>query len=280
MKEQKMGTGLTIRNETDIELANLKYLATSFAKSGYFQDAKEEAQAVVKIMAGREMGLSAVYSMTKIYIVKGKIMVGAEALGAMVKRSGRYDYRVKSLTDTECLLEFTDDNIVVYTSRFTFEDAKRADLLKQDSGWFKWPRAMLMSKALSQGARIVCPHVIAGAYTPADFAVETNEEGEPTRAELDPEARVKGLSPGKVIKEGKPTIVKIDEEAQENIVGRFINVAQKREIGLLVREQDIEAGIQPYLVATFKKEHTSQLLETEAQQLIDAIKRGDIKVGD
>ena len=43
---------------------------SDFAKSGYFQDAKEVFQAVVKIQAGLELGFGPVYSMTKIYIKK------------------------------------------------------------------------------------------------------------------------------------------------------------------------------------------------------------------
>ena len=169
--------GLTVKE--NMSIADLRTLAGDFAKSGYFADAREMVQAVVKIQAGLEMGLPPVYSMTKIYIVKGKVMVSAEAMGALIKRTNRYDYTVKQLTEDECILIFTDNGKEVYSSKFTMRDATRADLVKGDSGWTKWPRAMLMSKALSQGARIVCPHVIAGAYTPVDFGIETGEDGEP-----------------------------------------------------------------------------------------------------
>lgn len=169
--------GMTLRT-TDMSVTDLRALASDFAKSGYFADAREAVQAVVKIQAGLELGLPPVYAMTKIYIVKGRVTVSAELMGALVKRSGRYDYAVKTLTDTECVLIFTDNGTEVYTSKFTMDDAKKADLVKADSGWTKWPRAMLMSKALSQGARIVCPHVIAGTYTPEDFGVPATEQGE------------------------------------------------------------------------------------------------------
>jgi len=189
MAIEKQEMGLVKYQAGQMSVSDLRLLAGDFAKSGYFADAKEVFQAVVKIQAGIELGFGPVYSMTKIYIVKGKVTVSAEALGAMVKRSGRYDYQVKTLTNTECTLEFTDRDKVVYVSKFNMDDAERADLVKQDSGWVKWPRAMLMSKALSQGARIVCPHVIAGVYTPADFGVETNERGEPIPGAITVESR-------------------------------------------------------------------------------------------
>lgn len=177
----KEETGLTITKGLQtppgaLTVEQLQHYGLAFFQSGMFPDIKSAAQAEVKVMAGVELGFSPIYSMTKIYIVKGRVMVGAEALGAMVKRSGRYDYRISKLTDTECELVFTDKGVDTYTSRFTIEDAKRADLMQPGGGWAKWPRAMLMSKAVSQGARAVCPEVISGVYTPEDFGYSTNPE--------------------------------------------------------------------------------------------------------
>lgn len=161
---------------TRVTPMSMEKMADAFYASGMFPDIRSQAQAIVKIQAGSELGFPPIYAMTKIYIVKGRVMVSAEALGAMIKRSGRYDYRVVKLTDTECELQFTDRGADAYLSRFTMEDAKRADLIKTDSGWMKWPRAMLMSKALSQGARIVGPETISGAYTPEDFGFTSDPE--------------------------------------------------------------------------------------------------------
>ena len=172
---------LAVRQPMPMSVGELRTLATDFVRSKYFQDASDVSQAVVKIACGAEMGFGPVYSMTKIFIVKGRIMVSAEALGAKVKMSGRYDYRVSKLDDNECTLIFSDNGKDVYTSTFTLMDAKRADLHKDDSGWMKWPRAMLMSKALSQGARIVCPHVIAGMTTLEGSGIEVNDDGQVAR---------------------------------------------------------------------------------------------------
>jgi len=176
---EKRETGLTIQSPAGmIPFKEIQSMAAVYHESGLFPDIRSMAQAAVKIMAGIELGFGPVYSLQKIYIVKGKTMVAAEAMGAMVKKSGRYDYHVIKLDDNECELAFTDNGKDVYHSKFTMEDARRADLVQPGSGWAKWPRAMLMSKALSQGARIVCPHVISGVYTPEDFGFSTNPETE------------------------------------------------------------------------------------------------------
>ena len=59
-------------------------LGSVLAKSGYFSDAKGEAQAVVKVLAGREMGFGPIASMTGVHIVQGKPTIGANLLGAAI----------------------------------------------------------------------------------------------------------------------------------------------------------------------------------------------------
>lgn len=157
-------------------LQDLMGLADAFARSGFFRDATSAAKAVVKIMAGRELGIAPVSSMTKIHIVEGKIEIGAEIMAALVKRSGEYDYLVKEHDDTKCSIEFQQKGQTVYTSVFTLKDAERAGVVRPGSGWQKFPRAMLFARAMSQGARIACPHLIAGAYIEGEIGAFPQEQ--------------------------------------------------------------------------------------------------------
>jgi hypothetical protein len=152
-------------------------LADAFYASGLFPDIKSQAQAIVKIQAGAELGFAPIYSMQKVYIVQGKIVMAAEAMGALVKKSGKYNYRIKEYTDENVTLTFYENKEAVFDSPFTMQDARKAGLIKPGSGWEKFPRAMLFSKAMSQGARAVCPEVIGGVYTFEDFGLEADDEG-------------------------------------------------------------------------------------------------------
>lgn len=156
-----MTTEITIGNS----MAEITSLADAFYKSGMFKDTTSAAQAIVKIVAGKELGLGPVYSMTRINMIQGKLGLAAETMGALIKRSGKYNYSVKEHDETKCVIEFTENNKPIYVSTFTLDDAKKADLIKPGGGWMKYPRAMLFSRAISQGARIVAPDVIGGAYT-------------------------------------------------------------------------------------------------------------------
>ena len=153
-----------------MELGNL------LAKSGYFKDATDAAQAVVKVLAGQELGFGPVASMTGIHIIKGRVTLSANLIGAAVKRSGRYDYQVEKLDDTQCIITFCNAHSKIGTSSFSIEDAKRAGLLNGDN-WKKYPRNMLFARALSNGAKWYCPDVFGGpVYTPDELGIPVDGE--------------------------------------------------------------------------------------------------------
>jgi len=72
--------------------------ANAMAASGFFQDARQAAQAVVKILAGQELGVGPFTSMTGVYIIQGRPALSANIMAAAVKRSGRYNFRVVVIT--------------------------------------------------------------------------------------------------------------------------------------------------------------------------------------
>ena len=154
-------------------------LGNILAKSGYFSDAKGEAQAVVKVLAGREMGFGPIASMTGVYIVQGKPSIGANLLGAAIKGSGRYDYRVIELTNERAVLAFFQGGEEIGRSEFTMADAKVAGLTG-NATWTKFPRNMLFSRAMSNGARWYCPDVFSGVtpYTPEEMGADVDQDGD------------------------------------------------------------------------------------------------------
>src|SRR3990167_4535098 len=76
------------------------------AESGAFDDARSAAKAFVKILAGKELGFGAMASMTGVHFIEGKPTIGAHLMASMVKRSGKYDYRVVRCDREACELEF------------------------------------------------------------------------------------------------------------------------------------------------------------------------------
>ena len=70
------------------------------AKSGMFPDVTDGAKALVKILAGKEIGVTPFQAMTNIHIIQGKATMGANLMAAKVKGSGKYDYRVTKLSNS------------------------------------------------------------------------------------------------------------------------------------------------------------------------------------
>jgi hypothetical protein len=152
------------------ELSDTMSLGDIFVKSGMFPDIKAQAQAVVKILAGRELGLSPLESMTNIYIVNGKVALQAKVIAALIKKSGKYDYQIEKQDNEECTIAFFQKDGTlkeIGKSTFTIKDAAKAGIINKDS-WKNYPKNMLFARALSNGARFYCPDVYS-AYTPEEL---------------------------------------------------------------------------------------------------------------
>ena len=156
----------------------LQRAATALQKSGYFTDVKTEAQAMVKVMAGQELGLPAFASMSGIHIISGKPVLGSNVIATLVKNDPRYDYRIKQADDKACILEWYEEGKRVGEAGFTIQEAQNAGLTGKDN-WKKYTSDMLFARAISRGARRFAPGIFGGSpvYTPDEMGVDTDEDG-------------------------------------------------------------------------------------------------------
>jgi len=162
--------------QSGMTLSETMTLGEALARSGYFSDAKSAAQAVVKVLAGQELGIGPIAAMTGINIIKGQVSVGANLLAATIKRDGRYNYRVIEHSAEVCEIVFFEGKQEIGRSRFTMEDAKAAQLAGDN--WRKYPRNMLFARALSNGFRWYCPDAAGGTpvYTPEELGANVDGE--------------------------------------------------------------------------------------------------------
>ncbi len=146
---------------------DLLQLGRAMASSGFFKDATRASQAIVKILAGREMGIGPSAAMAGIHLIDGKTVLSAGLIASAIKRSERYDFRVTELNPIRCTLTFEEDGKVVGESTFTFEDAQAAGLANKPV-WKQYSRNMLFARALTNGARWYCAGVFGGAVYDAE----------------------------------------------------------------------------------------------------------------
>lgn len=167
-------------------------LAETAVASGLMPRAiQRPEQAFVMMMAGRELGLTAMQSLRSIHVVEGKPTLSADLMVALCRRS------------PECawirLVESTPERAVYEALRrgdpgptrmaFTIEEARTAGLATKDN-WKRYPAAMLRARCAAALCRAVFPDLMLGIY---DSDSEEIEPREP--APLRPPVTVEVLPP-------------------------------------------------------------------------------------
>lgn len=177
-------------------LQDVMTLGNVLVKSGYFDGVKDQAQAVVKILYGQELGIGPIAAMRSVYIVNGKPSLDAGLISSLIKRSGRYDYRVVKHDDEGCELQFFEGGKPVGTSTYTRKDAQQAGAFdgKNSYNYKKYPRNMYFARAITNGARWYCADIFSGPiYTrdeledAAPIDVTPQAPARPARPAADPQ---------------------------------------------------------------------------------------------
>ena len=145
-------------------------VATRLYKSGLLPSSVKSAEAALAIiMFGRERNLTAMQSLTTIYIVEGKPAMSSDLMAAKVLESGLAEYFE--------FAESTPDRCTYVTKRkgrpeksitWTIEQARQAGVAGKDV-WKRYPAAMLRHRAASDLARSVYPEIVLGLYDPDEI---------------------------------------------------------------------------------------------------------------
>jgi len=158
-----------------LPFAEVMSMSEAFAASGMFPDVSKAGQAMVKIIAGQEIGIPPFQAMNGIHIIKGKTTLGAGIIASRVKGSGKYDYKVLKLDDTECSIDFYQGKDNIGNSKFTIAEAKKAGTQNLE----RFPKNMLFARAMSNGVKWYCPDVFAGpVYVPEEMAFDNSPQTE------------------------------------------------------------------------------------------------------
>jgi len=158
-----------------LNMRELKELATIFVESGAFNDTKQVAQAMVKIIAGQELGFSPIVSMTGIHFFQGKVAIGSNLMASLIKESPKYDYEIIEHSSVACAVQFysiAGQRVKLGVPvRYTIEEARDAGLLAKDT-WKKYASDMLFATVMRQGTRRHCADVLRGVTDETDTYVE------------------------------------------------------------------------------------------------------------
>jgi 5'-3' exonuclease len=147
-----------------IRLADLAFHSKQFSAYGTPQ------AVLMSLLAGRELGLTAMASLRALHILEGKPTMSADLMRALVIKSGAVNYfRCVERTNEKATWEAQRGNDPPVTLTFTMDDARQAGVVKPNSGWVKFPSDMLTARASSKLARLIAPDVIHGVYLPEEI---------------------------------------------------------------------------------------------------------------
>lgn len=197
--------------------------ANMLVKSGLTpKDINRPEAALFVILAGRDMGLSPVQSLRSIRVIQGRLELSADIqLAKFHEQGGRSQWL--ELTDESVKLKLIAPwTIEAHVSTFTLADARRAGLLSNQT-WTKYPKAMLRSRAITQGLKDIGFLLGSGVYAPGEVGgtVRIDEStgevlpGEVTVTERVIAADVKPLA-GEVDDEGAKLTAQLIQTALES----------------------------------------------------------------
>lgn len=140
---------------------------------------KSPEEALVKIMAGRSQGMSAIDSLRLVYVVNGKPGFDATFIRAKCLRLPECEYFEPvpgEVTSEKATFRAKRRGREEQRVTFTLEQAKQAKLADKDN-YKNWTSDMLVARATTQLARRVFPEATAGMYAPDELdAIETSGE--------------------------------------------------------------------------------------------------------
>lgn len=176
------------------------YALACAVAGGGIKGAETAAKAYAKVVVGRAFGFDAGRSLMSISIVEGKPTFEYPTLLAFVRASGRYDYDIVERSDTAAEVHWFrlvdgKRGDLLGKSRWTVEDSERAGLFEKRAQFnphVKYPRAMLLARAVAEGIRAYVPDVVFGMPV---YAAGELEEELAARAATRAEARVVDKAP-------------------------------------------------------------------------------------
>ena len=144
-------------------IESLERVARHASESGLTQHRKLHA-AVTVLLTGRELGLGPMASLRAIHEVQGRPVLSADAMVALVRRSGLCEsWHTAHSSNERCTITTVRRGEAEASVTWTMEDARRAGCT--GPAWTKFPRVMLRHRAASELARMVYPDVILGIYS-------------------------------------------------------------------------------------------------------------------
>lgn len=284
--------------------------ATPFAPKGL---AGKPESILAAMLAGNELGLPLMTSLSKIHVVDGRPGLAAETMRALVLAAG-HELWVESKSNTAVTVGGKRHG----SSReqkvtWTLDDAKSAGLAHKDN-WKQYPRSMLTARAMAELCRDLFPDVIGGLYAVEELqdgfdfeepVIEAASAEAPTRKAVSPAARKRATTRARaaagagpepappplpdddepvdavIVEDDEAPALPDDETTPDAEVVDHPAVAKSQRaqrIAMAARELDLDRALVISAVTGGTKTSGRDLTEGEGDLVLEALRR--LKVGE
>jgi len=178
-----------------VPVQDIERMALAVAKSGLF-GVKTADEAMALMLIAQAEGQHPAIAARDYHIIQGRPALKADAMLARFQAAGG-KVEWKEYTD-ECVAGlFSHPSGGSITVRWTISQAQQIGLVKPQSGWHKYPRAMLRSRCISEGIRAVYPGCVVGTYSVEEVQ---DFDDKPPKAES---PKVKDMGAAEIVEEIK-----------------------------------------------------------------------------
>jgi hypothetical protein len=175
-----MDQGTSLELLTADKLMVMEKFAESLFRAGALPEYYKNAPRVMMgLEIAKELGTPAVLTLNKLYIVGGKFAMEVSLQLSVVRKSGAMKtFKVEQLTSEICTISSERENGESMSATYTIDQARKAGLVKEGSGWAKNPEDMLFARAAGRIMRRLYSDILFGLYSPeeADEAATSLEE--------------------------------------------------------------------------------------------------------
>jgi len=148
-----------IAKREPMDFGQMEKAAEVMANSGLFPVWNSKERVMTLMMLCQAEGIDPLTGVNRYDYINGRIAKKATAIQADFQAMGGKVEWVKC-TNEVAKVKITTPEGTKHEEEFTIDDARQAQLVKPNSGWTKYPKAMLRARCITFAIRAACPQVL------------------------------------------------------------------------------------------------------------------------
>lgn len=215
-----MSKELTVRSTSLATWQTIMSIAPVVTASRMFGVTQE--QAAIVMLKGHELGLGLAAAFEFIDVIDGKPSIKPKGAIALIQQSGELaGMKITEGKDANgnpnaCTVWMKRRNGFEFETTFTMADAQRAQLIKPNGAWEKYPANMLRWRSVGYVADIVFPDICGGMLRPEELGAIVDADGDPVVIDVEPmQNHIVDATPAPTIQAPPPIIEQPTQQVSE-----------------------------------------------------------------